>query len=177
MITVIENILEEKDALFAESTMLGNYFPWFINLETVNDRKKLSNGFDSPQFTHCFVRDGVQASTQGYGYIDVLMKKIIDLHPKHKLFRVKANLNVQSSQMGNNHYPAHTDAEFPCISAIYYVTNSDGDTLFFNKNMEVVQRVVPKRNTLVYFDGGIMHAGMPPKKSFSRCLINFVIKP
>jgi hypothetical protein len=178
MITVIEDVLDTKTALFAETTMLGGYFPWYLNLETVTDEVVRDEKLDSPQFTHTFIsRDGVKNSTAGDGYLNFLEEKLISINPSYKLSRVKANLNTQSKQMGDNCYPPHTDEDFLCISAIYYVTDSDGDTLFFDKNMNVVQRVTPKRNRLVYFDGSIMHAGTPPKTSFKRCVINFVIKP
>jgi hypothetical protein len=176
MITVIENCLDEKDALLAESTMLGTYFPWYFNAETVTDREKLGKELDSPQFTHTFAREGAQTSAEGNGYLNFLIEKLINIYPDHKFFRIKANLNTQAKQMGDNYYPPHTDEIFPCISAIYYVTDSDGDTLFFDKNMGVIQRITPKRNTLVYFDGSILHAGTPPKESFKRCVINFIIK-
>jgi hypothetical protein len=48
--------------------------------------------------------------------------------------------------------------------------------LFFDDDMNIIKRVTPKRNTFVYFDGAIKHAGSPPRNFFSRCVINFMFE-
>jgi NADPH-dependent 2,4-dienoyl-CoA reductase/sulfur reductase-like enzyme len=77
----------------------------------------------------------------------------------------------------------HVDYYFKNISAVYYVNNSDGDTIFYNqrqfnknepmpKKLEITNKVSPKANRLVFFDGNIIHTGMSPNKHKNRIIIN-----
>ena len=61
-------------------------------------------------------------------------------------------------------------------SLIYYINDSDGDTIFFNKKLKEIKRVTPKKNTAVLFDSNILHCGCNPIKSSMRGVINFIFK-
>ena len=67
-----------------------------------------------------------------------------------------------------------------CLSCIYYVTESDGDTVFFNKQygdklegLKVVDRVSPTRGTYTLFDSTIYHA-KGHQKTNKRIAGNFI---
>jgi len=66
------------------------------------------------------------------------------------------------------------DLPFDHLVVLYYVNDSDGDTVFFNKQNEIVKSVSPKKGRVVAFDGSIYHGGGIPKKG-PRCAINFDI--
>ena len=188
MITVVENFLDEQDAIAVEETLLAKDFPWYLNAQTVTwipGTPVPDEIVDSPQFVHSFIIKG-EVLSQGIQFIaPLLIPKFYSLNsnPNRTIERIKANLNTQYAQMPYVHYPPHKDVKADvgqCISAIYYVSDSDGDTLFFDGNgetsLDLIKRVTPKRNTLVYFDSTVMHAGCPPKESFKRCVINMVFR-
>jgi len=56
------------------------------------------------------------------------------------------------------------------------VIDSDGDTLFFNKEGDIINRVSPKKGRCVIFDGDILHASQNPIKSKDRIVINIDLK-
>ena len=77
----------------------------------------------------------------------------------------------------------HIDFDFPHIASIYYVNDSDGDTIFYNQktydtnqidnlDLQEYKRVTPKANRLVIFEGDIVHTGSSPVNSKKRILIN-----
>jgi hypothetical protein len=72
------------------------------------------------------------------------------------------------------HYAPHTDLPFDHYVVLYYVNDSDGDTVFFH-NGEIVKRVSPKRGRLIIFDGRIEHGGGIPTIG-PRCAVNFDIR-
>lgn len=79
------------------------------------------------------------------------------------------------------HYAPHTDRPEPHLGLIYYVNDSDGDTLFFeDKSIEnnwkpkVIERVSPKKGRIVLFDGSHLHAGGYPTNT-PRCIVNYNI--
>lgn len=84
-----------------------------------------------------------------------------------------------------NHGPFHVDFKYPHMVFLYYVNDSDGDTLITKKrydfshqtfdemeDSEIVERVTPKKGRVVVFDGLYYHSGGIPKNK-SRCVINF----
>lgn len=80
----------------------------------------------------------------------------------------------------------HVDGvrSFPYTAAVYYVNDSDGDTVFFNETVDdihpenidkpfTISRVVsPKKGRLILFDGKIYHSSGKPKNNV-RCIINY----
>tara|TARA_B110000977_G_C11090784_1_gene496777 strand:- start:469 stop:1050 length:582 start_codon:yes stop_codon:yes gene_type:complete len=68
----------------------------------------------------------------------------------------------------------HTDLKYKHYVVLYYVNDSDGDTVFFNKHNKIIKRVTPKKGRVVVFDGSILHGGGIPKIS-PRAVVNFDI--
>ena len=60
----------------------------------------------------------------------------------------------------------HVDMEGKHHTSVYYVNDSDGDTVIGDK------RVSPKANRVVIFDGDIIHYGHSPCKHNNRIIIN-----
>ena len=67
-------------------------------------------------------------------------------------------------------------AEF--IVALYYVCDSDGDTVIYNETEEsktytIKKSVTPKQGRMVIFDGSLYHAAEQPINSNTRCIVNY----
>jgi hypothetical protein len=67
----------------------------------------------------------------------------------------------------------HRDQEESMLVAIYYINDSDGDTLIFDDEYNIVQRVQPKKGRLIYFENDVLHAGQVPTNTEFRGVINF----
>lgn len=65
----------------------------------------------------------------------------------------------------------HTDISQPHNVCLYYVNDSDGDTIFFDDNENEIKRISPKEGRIVVFNGSIKHCGSKPTK-FPRATIN-----
>jgi hypothetical protein len=159
-----------------ESLVTNRTLPLYLSTSTYagDDFEK---GKESPQFTHVFIEDGQLQSS----YTPQIEPIIFNFQAKtevlrdRKITRCKLNFNYKDvSYAKDEFYPIHKDmGEYKGITAIYYVNDCDGDTLFFNNKNKVVKAVTPKKGRIVYFDNQILHAGQPPKKSMYRMLINF----
>lgn len=71
-------------------------------------------------------------------------------------------------------YP-HVDLNFPHIVCLYYVNDTDGDTVFYEGDKEI-NRVTPKKGRCVIFDGRIYHASSTPTLN-DRAIINYNFTP
>lgn len=82
------------------------------------------------------------------------------------------------------HNGVHLDIPQDHYACVYYLNDSDGDTIIYEQNkhdtaggsnnVKLVEhaRVTPKKGRLVMFDGARYHCSSQPKKSY-RCIINF----
>ena len=67
------------------------------------------------------------------------------------------------------------------IVALYYVCDSDGDTIIYNerkdqgleaKTYTIKEKVTPKQGRMVIFDGSLYHTAEQPKNNM-RCVVNY----
>jgi len=81
----------------------------------------------------------------------------------------------------------HVDTIEDHLVCLYYVIDSDGETMILDKEdfpagspipdwgeYNIVHRIEPKQGRAVLFNGRIYHANYLPKKNM-RCVINFNI--
>jgi len=106
---------------------------------------------------------------------------------KYKLQRLKWNFNPQVSKSYKDKcMNPHCDINKGGWTAIYYVNESDGDTVIFNEKthlpllneeeLSIKKRVKNKKGRFVMFNQDYLHAGMPPIDSAYRVVINFNFK-
>jgi hypothetical protein len=87
----------------------------------------------------------------------------------------------------------HVDFYNPHTVGLYYVNDSDGDTVVFNETFETVSaeqsakyandgrfselgRIAPKKGRMAFFDGKHYHASMHPKTSSHRIVVTFDLR-
>lgn len=77
----------------------------------------------------------------------------------------------------------HVDNNIPHLVVLYYVTDGDGDTVFFDerfdnptnrtkKEFNIIKQVTPKKGRVAVFDGFTYHSNYLPQLR-NRCVINF----
>ena len=84
-------------------------------------------------------------------------------------------VNVDTSVVDTPHIDL--DEGFEHIVVLYYVIDSDGDTVIYNERTESLtytekQRVTPKQGRVVIFEGGQYHTAQQPTKG-TRCIVNY----
>lgn len=184
-IEVVENIISKRHQDILEEMFLSNNFPMFFNKTTLGDSYTEEDVFfdnntvDTPQFTHMLANEGNATGPYNSHVIPIYIELCNQLNADYSLYRAKINLTYPNINYTTDQYhPPHRDLRGGNpVSAIYYINDSDGDTVFFNDKKEIVQRVSPKKGSLVYFDSEMWHAGRPPINSTVRAVINFILIP
>jgi len=116
---------------------------------------------------------------------DIILMPLKFLNLDYQIQRIKGNFNPQEV-IGNlgSCYTPHVDIENGGgWTAIYYVNDSDGDTVIFNEltnnpvrnheELSVKQVIKNKRGRIVIFNQNSLHAGCPPIESENRIVINY----
>jgi len=68
--------------------------------------------------------------------------------------------------------PPHTDLNIPHFVCLYYINDSDGDTILFEDDGKTeIKRISPKKGRIVFFNGLIKHCGSRSKEN-TRAVLN-----
>lgn len=137
---------------------------------------------DSYQFYHLFLQTQMGYNEPFYQNFRPLIQEIqksFDLQSRNVL-RVKANMLTNNRRFYPLAYnPAHVDNEEEHWVVVYYVNDSDGDTVIFNETygssfdkLTEQARVSPKKGRAVCFPGKYFHASSNPINSEWRCVFN-----
>lgn len=188
----IENIIPVDYQNHIENLMTESKFPWYLNKNLVSPDAEFQEREDNHLgFNHFFYEDNVACSPH-FNLLYPLVLSITSGSPVkfNRLIRMRANLTMQNKHSLLNHHLPHIDSYFPHWNAVYYVNDSDGDTVIFNEtndtytsgqydidmisngNFTVKQRITPKKGKIVIFKGRYYHASSFPRDSRYRCVIN-----
>jgi len=176
LIKIYDNLLHPDVMNQIESFSLSNNFPWYyqFNISAPNSPKSL------PGLSHFFIKQSSPPHSKNeytFFYLNILYalaNKIgINVEEIHngRLFMHLPNPNPGPNMI-------HTDVSdergtIPHLVCLYYVTDSDGDTILYEDDEKTeLQRVSPKKGRVAFFDGSIPHCSSTPSKN-TRVIVNF----
>jgi hypothetical protein len=186
IIETFKNIIPKENCNDIEKMFLSPVFPWYYNSVTSildDDGVCLDDKtLDSPQFTHIFVKEK-EINSEYFKFIMPVVEYLennIQQPIIKNLHRVKANLILQDNSFPTDFYNVpHVDSHGKHNTIIYYVNDSDGDTIIFNesignKKLTIKSKFSPISNTAVFFDSKLLHASTPPRKNKTRIVLNII---
>jgi hypothetical protein len=180
-IEIIDNYISPILAYDIEEFFLGPKLSWYWNKETINQEEsqkyKTKNTVDTGQLVHGILHNYENEDLHTSQVYDGI-KKIFTKINFNLVIRIKSNLNFNvTGYKKESHQPIHDDSRINGYkSLIYYINDSDGDTIFFNDKLKEIKRVKPKKGRAVLFDSQILHCGCNPIKEHKRAVINFIFK-
>jgi len=183
---ILDGLVNEEEQDNFERLVTSNDFAWFLLNTSVDNNtfEKYKNNFpniiESPQLTHIFyhlVNDIGEINSDFYQYAFNLFNPLMTHFQRMDLevFRIKANLQMNcSNNTLDNHTTPHIDNDVrKHYVAIYYVNESDGDTILFNEDYSIKVKVKPKKGRFVVFDGSTLHTGSNPIDTDKRIVVNY----
>lgn len=189
MIKIIDDFLDKETADNLEKIFTDCEFPWFFSEYSVKPEDKspchnsldvLPGHYNTPMFVHSlFYFDG------GKSFMcDQVLGIIKNKFPinGNGISRLKVNFTYPLTTYEKNALSiAHVDNCFVPSTAIYYVNDSDGDTVIYNEKYEEntvytklteYTRVTPKKGRLLIFDADTIHAPSLPHLYDKRIVMN-----
>lgn len=172
------------------------YFPWYPNWSTIDETlqydhltgiAKFPNSQDTPQMFHMAVNAEIGWNPSSYyNFLKPLSYFIEDrFHVScNGIIRLKANLLLKHNTAENFMHHPHIDQVEPSNlkSLIYYVNDSDGDTVTFNEyfnnekrdDLTIEKVIAPKKGRAVLLDSTRFHTSSSPVKNCFRCVVNIL---
>ena len=170
MIETIDNIISKSHQDKLLDIVTDDSFDWHY-LEDVTHEIADETRNNTPGFINLLVNDnGKQRSGKEHmftapldEYLHRTNQKIVALH------RMRLGFLLNNSTYDHNN--KHVDYTFPHKVALYYLNDSDGDTVLWDN--EAVTRVTPRKGRLCVFDGAIPHASSCPKEYSTRIVLTY----
>ena len=176
--------LEYQEKIKQELLGLENDFPWYYTEDVTT-----AGDFDSqyrPALNHYYVNfddDDISEVESVYHHLFVPMLskacKYLKI-PETEVIQGRSFLqfplkNIDTSVVDTPHIDLDEGDEH--VVVLYYVVDSDGDTIIYNERTESLtytekQRVTPKQGRVVIFEGGQYHTAQQPNNG-TRCIVNY----
>jgi len=164
MFKVVENCISKSNQNNIKETMFGlqKNFPWYFAQDVSYDEGKQQR----PALFHYFVLKKYNLNSDFFDMVKPIVKdkKVIQAR---SILQLPLNKKLLNKSVDT----PHVDSAEPHLVYLYYVVDSDGQTLFL-KNKKVIKKIKPKQGRLVIFNGNIYHTAEQPEKG-KRCVINF----
>jgi hypothetical protein len=186
-IKVFDKIIPQGYADAIEEDLLDREFPWYY----VDDVTSLDYGNNSG-LTHVPFKVGKVMDY--YPFLKPLVYAIAEANgqPLKELYRIRIGFLPKNDEPEYEYNTPHVDFLWDHFTACYYVNDSDGDTIVFDKKMsdmglslsdevmrryvektefEIVKRVSPQKGRVVIFDGKRFHSSTKPRNHKRRLVI------
>jgi len=175
---LVKKFLPNSLADKVEDLLCSNRLPWQWSPGMTYDQE-LNNSNKDYQFVHSFISNN--ESTSIYSTFINTLADWFEHHSGYvvkKIHRIKANLLVKNehSQFELDNLLHHDVNDNNYISMIYYVHDSDGDTLVFDNKINLINQISPKKNTAFWFRSKELHRPTPPVIYGARVIINCIFE-
>lgn len=186
----LDNIIPEQYQDLIEQQMTAENVNWHYMKDITYDVDKIKEikiAEAKPAFAHKFYDREKGVISPAYGLVLPIVYFACDQIKFRitEIIAVRSFLTIPLPLHQNRVDNPHVDREVSHINVLYYVCDSDGDTIFYDKtfrdispsllkieDLQVFKTVTPKKGRAVIFDGSRYHASTRPTYG-SRIVVNF----
>ena len=186
-IYVFDDIIEKdyqnkiKDVLIGQVRYNDEDFPWYYidDVTASGDYETQKRG----AFVHDYVHYeyGIESDFH-YLFLDLIKASCSKLKIKEvDALQGRSFLQLPTNIKREDVDSPHTDMQFKHFVMLYYVCDSDGDTIIYNekiiseKGFTVQKKITPKQGRVVLFDGSLYHTAQQPNNNI-RCVVNYDLR-
>ena len=169
-----------KEILLGDRQYKGYDFPWYLTHDVTNPAK--ANSQLRPAFFHGYVDYPSELSSIFHDLFIRLIQNSCAKIDKKNVDAIQGRsfcqLPISSDKISVD--TPHIDTKDDHFVMLYYVCDSDGDTIIYNEQVEsetytLQQRVTPKQGRVVLFDGSYYHTAEQPLNNI-RCVVNYNLR-
>ena len=187
---VIDDFIDIQYQEDIKRILIGDYnyknksFPWYYTSDVTAAGDEGNQ--NRPALSHVYVEyvegkpTGKKATIFHHLFLDMLKKVCKDMNIKNiNVLQGRSFLQFPLNLKDKTPDTPHVDLEQEHLVALYYVCDSDGDTIIYNerhqpanKEYTIKQKVTPKQGRMVLFDGSLYHTAEQPEHNV-RCVVNY----
>jgi hypothetical protein len=187
---IIDDFISLQEQEEIKNVLFNPRFPWFYQRDITYSKTDTTS--NTPAFSHYFIENS-NIQSNAYNVVRNLAE-VGSNYINHTSFNVITcrsflQLPLSENFRNNDIDYLHVDTKSKHFVVLYYVVDSDGDTIIVDKQIErgepiednlkvedynIIHRVTPKQGRAIIFDGSYYHTAEQPKNNV-RCIINFDI--
>ena len=189
-IVVIDDIIDLeyqegiKGILLGDDYFKGRPFPWFYTEDVTGAGDKDSQHRAALGHEYVYLEDNgdVKVISHFHNMFLPMLKEVIRRvgvkQEDAAILQGRSFLQLPSNIQREDVDTPHIDIfDRKHLVALYYVCDSDGDTIIYNERSKaetftIKRRVTPKQGRVVIFDGTLYHTAEQPLHS-TRCVVNY----
>lgn len=189
-VIVLDDIVPKQYQDLIEQQMLGDNIHWHYMRDITYDVQtfdELRVDIAKPAFAHKFYDRTAGVISPGYGLVLPIVYNACEKIKFHvaEVIAARSFLTFPLPNLGNALDHPHVDREVSHIVVLYYVTDSDGDTVIYDKtfrdiapndlkkeDLQIFKSITPKKGRAIVFDGSRYHTSTRPTTGH-RCVVNF----
>ncbi len=184
---VIDDLIDSNFQLEIKDELINTDFPWYYQKESTVNEDAIGNTY--PIFSHLMKLEG-KSNSSITPMLEELGEKAADLvgwgFKENDLIRGYLQLPLSEPFVKNPLNIFHIDWDKPHLVLLYYVNDSDGDTILSSEKYDgeqfkytfteenVMARVSPKQGRALIFDGHYYHSTTQCRDNI-RCVLNYNI--
>jgi hypothetical protein len=184
-IQIIDNFIDVEYQEKIKELLFGDQFPWYYTVD-VTYGKGIDQQYRAPACKHGFVEQGNMNSAFFDLFIPLAQKACVMKNATTVMqARTFMQFPLSKSFVDRPVDKMHVDSKKKHTVLLYYVCDSDGDTIIVDKEYEdgeiekldyqdykLLHKVTPKQGRAVIFDGSYYHTAEQPSSNM-RCVLNF----
>jgi len=165
-----DSIISKQYQTHIEQILTDTQFPWAFLPEVTNYQQ--TTDIIQPAFSHIAFKDNKASQ-----YYDAFYSLLLSICGSIKyeiedLYRIRVGCLLKTTN--ETHNTIHKDFTFPHDTMLYYVNDSDGDTVVHTE--DGIKSISPKSGRVLLFDGLYYHASTNPYQSSHRFVITYNLK-
>ena len=170
-----------KSILVGETRYNDEDFPWYYidDITSAGDYENQKRGAFGHDYVH--YEEGIESDFH-FLFIDLIKNSCSKLNIKEvDVLQGRSFLQLPTNIKKEDVDTPHTDMSVQHFVMLYYVCDSDGDTIIYNekviseKGLTVQKKVTPKQGRVVLFNGAYYHTAQQPNHNL-RCIVNYDLR-
>jgi len=179
--SILDNFLPPDLVEWLDRSICDKMFPWYWRPSTIYGELTDADLNKDYQFVHIIYFNGKQESTIFPAVCEII--KGFELHTGMRvkgIDRIKANLltpnTAADDELEDTIHIDLVDNGKKYMTMVYYVNDSDGDTVLYDSEKKMVKAYAPQKGTAFCFPSTEWHKATPPKHHKRRVVLNFVLE-
>ena len=168
---VLDNFLTKSESNTLKDYFFDNKFEWYYQKNILDETDTKENRMG---FAHTFMMSG-KIKSKRYDVVKMISDKV-NYHLNYDLtpFNVRSFLQIPLNKKlyKKPEDKPHTDITDKHTVYLYYINDCDGDTIIYDNDKNIVNRITPKQGRIIIFDGKTYHSSSQPTRG-PRAVINY----
>jgi hypothetical protein len=181
---IIDNFLSPRYFARIKEVIESKQFTWYFKKD-ITWPDDPNNSLCSFGFDYLLIENFKAENSNIFNILTAFYCELLDATNCSKISKSRIDMVTYSPE--KHQHSIHVDEYFPHIASVFYITDSDAETVLYDTQcfnidqyqnkinfdrLKDIAKIKPKENRLLFFDGSYLHTGRSPSKYKNRIIIN-----